>query len=60
MCSTYFVFFKCRTEGEPKADVLFIVFFAIVVEISGRYLQIVDRSGKNSILLSSLLTPDPI
>ena len=50
-----FLFLKCTTQGGTKADVLFIAFFTIVVEISGGCWQIVDPSGKKIILLSSLL-----
>jgi len=47
------VFLQCTVQAGRKVDAL-DRFFTIMAEILGRYWQILDRSGKKIILLSSL------
>jgi len=52
MHRAFLVFLKCTIQGGPKVDVLLIAFFIFMAEIFGGYWQILDRSGKEIILLS--------
>ena len=54
--STFFCVFTIYNTGWVKSRRALDCIFAIMAKISGRYWQILDRSGKKIILLSSLLT----
>ena len=57
-CTIHFCVFKMYNRGWAKSRRVLDCFFTIMAEISGRYWQILDRSGKKIILLSPLTTSD--
>jgi len=59
--SRFFVVLKCTVQGGPKVDVLLIAFLQLGYgwNFETVYWQILGRSSKKIILLSSLMLRDP-
>jgi len=55
MHSAFFCVFTMYSTGWAKSRRALDYFFTIMAEILGRYWQLLDRSGKKIILLSSLV-----
>ena len=60
MYSAFFCVFTMYSTGWAKSRRALDCFFTIMAEILGRYWQILDRSDKKIILLSSLFTASTI